>query len=227
MVSCLILLAGGAGTRFNSDRPKQYLQSDDSSLLALVVTRMLELKMFDQIALVVNPLDYSKWGPQLSEFGPAKIHLVEAGDSRFESIRNGVLFFESGDLLCDSATITVHDIVRPNATAGLFKKVIGLAKEVGAAVPVVVPKDGVLISDDGKTVSATGKRGEIFLGQTPESFQWPLFRECVHAIPDVDWPAVSGTAEICIRGGERITMTDGEENNVKVTFSCDWELIQW
>ena len=227
MHSGLILLAGGTGNRFKSDIPKQYLSGNSSSLLALVLNRMLELEMFDQIALVVNPVDYSKWGPKLSESESAKIHLVESGESRFESIRNGVLFLESGGLLSDSATITVHDVVRPNASADLFRKVIALAGEVGAAVPVVVPKDGVLLSDDGRTASGIGKRGEVFLGQTPESFQWSLFRECVHGIPRVDWPQVSGTSEICIRGGEKVTMAAGEENNLKVTFSSDWDFIQW
>ena len=66
-----IIVAGGKGLRMRSDQPKQFLEIDGKPILAITISRFLDIQ--DVNVIVVLPADFvSYWGEQQEQIFPDK-----------------------------------------------------------------------------------------------------------------------------------------------------------
>lgn len=167
-----IVLAGGNGSRMNSNIPKQYMEIAGKTILHYSLQQFEECPFIDEIILVTRKedVDYCKDTYRMSKIS----HIVEGGKERYESVMNGL------DLVEDEGYVYIHDGARPCITEELLDRLYNDVKLHRATVLAVRSKDTVRISDDKGNAVITPNRDNVWLIQTPQVFDISLIKQAYY-----------------------------------------------
>ncbi len=206
-----IIVAGGSGTRMGGSVPKQFMLLKDKPVLYYPIKTFLETYIDLQVILVL-PVEYTDMGQEIIDayFDKDRIRITAGGDSRFQSVKNGLSLVE------EDAVVFVHDGVRCLLSPDLIRRCYAMATETGSAVPVVPSKDSIriLIEDGNEAVD----RNTIMLVQTPQVFHSKIL------IPafQIDYKdKFTDEATVVEAFGLKISLVQGEERNIKITQPVD------
>ncbi len=206
-----IIVAGGAGTRMGGTLPKQFMLLKDKPVLYYTLKAFLDAYDDLQIILVL-PIDYTDMGQEIIDayFDKSRIKITACGDTRFQSVKNGVALVEQ------DAIIFVHDGVRCLLSKELIHRCYVQALETGTAIPAVVAKDSIrLITEEGNEAF---DRGRVMLIQTPQTFHSKIL---VPAF-GIDYKdKFTDEATVVEAYGLKVSLVEGEENNIKITRPLD------
>ena len=158
-----IIVAGGSGIRMGGNLPKQFMLLKDKPVLYYTMKTFLDAYDDLQIILVL-PVDYTDMGQEIIDayFDKDRIRITAGGDTRFQSVRNGLMLVEG------EAIIFVHDGVRCLASKDLIHRCYVQAVETGTAIPAVASKDSIrLLTEEGNEAY---DRNKVMLIQTPQTF---------------------------------------------------------
>src|SRR4051812_15070459 len=86
-----VIVAGGAGTRMGSDLPKQFMLLKDKPVLYYSLKAFLDA-FEDLEVILVLPIEYTDMGQEIIDayFDKERIQITEGGDTRFQSVKNGL-----------------------------------------------------------------------------------------------------------------------------------------
>ena len=213
-----VIVAAGSGTRFGAD--KMTAQMMGTPVLAHTLLAFERAEVISDIVLVVRGDYIQAAGALCREYGIGKLHLiVPGGSSRLLSSFAGVMAVES-----DTSVIAIHDGARPLVTEKIIKDAVWGAYLHGAAVPGIPVKDTIKQAES-SVVTDTPERRKLFAVQTPQCFRADVIRaalaDAVKNAPDVtdDCMAVE-------RLGGRIFLTEGSEENLKITTPLDMAVAE-
>lgn len=190
-----------------SQIPKQFIEIGDKSILDHTIDKFKSV--FPDIEIIVvlpnAHFDFVK---------RSDCKLVEGGDSRFQSVKNG-LKAATGDL------IAVHDAVRPFVSKQVILDAFEMAELVGAAVPVLPVKDSLrqLTPDESIAVD----RSKYLAVQTPQVFKSNVLRLAYEQSFHEDFTDDASVVESC---GQDISLVEGNEENIKITTPFDLKLAK-
>lgn len=206
-----VIVAAGSGTRMGNDLPKQFILINDKPVLYYTLKTFLEAYDDLQVVLVL-PVDYTDMGQEIIDawFDKDRIRITAGGDTRFQSVKNGLALAE------DESIIFVHDGVRCMLTQDLVHRCYETAIETGSAVPVITSKDSVrLLQEDG---SDAIDRNRIVFVQTPQAFHSKILLPAFQ----IDYKEkFTDEATVVEAFGLKVTLIQGEENNIKITRPVD------
>ncbi|MFH0787974.1 MAG: 2-C-methyl-D-erythritol 4-phosphate cytidylyltransferase [Pseudomonadota bacterium] len=216
MKTIALITAAGKGQRMQSEIPKQYLCLGDKPILVHTLQVFEECSAVDGIYLIVPQDQMAMVQKDIVERYQFKkiLKLVRGGKMRQLSVWNGLQAIRSG-----CSIVVVHDGVRPFISCRLIEQSIEEAQKNGAAVVGVPAKDTVKRILDGKKVQ-TLQREEIWLAQTPQSFQLSLLKRAYQKAQQED---ILGTDDASlVEGlGHPITLIKGDYSNIKITTPED------
>lgn len=189
-----IIVAAGRGERMKSAYPSKVLiPLGGRTLLDRVLEAFSTSTLIEEILVVAPPhfLDLFEREVKGSRFGLKVTAVIPGGDTRGQSVRNGLLALKS-----PPDVVVVHDGARPFVTTYLIDRVIMRAFEYGAAIAAVQAVDTVKMvkkglygaaggsstgglatggektrEDELKVVEKTLDRSQIWLAQTPQAFR--------------------------------------------------------
>lgn len=222
-----ILLAGGTGSRINSDIPKQYVQVGSHMMITVALKALLESDHIDGICIVAD----GAWREEIKKDAASAgldidkiLSYADPGENRQLSILNGMneIIRVKGEPT-DKDTILVHDAARPFISANLLSTVYGSLDGHDGVMPVLPMKDTVYYSENGFKVSELLDRQKIFAGQAPELFLFGKYYEANKALFPEKILSVNGATEPAIIAGMDIVMIPGDEGNFKVTTDADMD----
>lgn len=206
-----VIVAAGSGSRMGGDLPKQFLLINEKPVLYYTLQTFLNSYNDMQVILVL-PVDYTDMGQEIIDawFDKDRIRITDGGDTRFQSVKNGLQMVD-GD-----AIIFVHDGVRCLLSEQLIHKCYESAVETGTAIPVVPSKDSVrFLHDSG---SDAVDRNKVVLVQTPQTFHSKILVPAFQ----IDYKEkFTDEATVAEAFGIKVTLVDGEENNIKITRPVD------
>ena len=108
-----LILAGGRGTRFNSMRPKQYIEVDGMPIISYTLKNFEQHQGVTDIFVVCSPEWNEYVEAQAKKCGIEKFRsCILSGETSFLSIRNGIEALQMMKFAGDSM-VMVHDAVRP------------------------------------------------------------------------------------------------------------------
>lgn len=227
----VIVLAGGIGSRINSDVPKQFVRVGKSMMITYALKTLIKSKYVESICIVCNEM----WKtPILEDLKKAEIaadkiqkFALPGKNNRQESILSGMRAFvkedeEAGKKGFDPAdTVLIHDAARPFLTEKMLEGVYKAYAGHEGVMPVLPMKDTVYLSEDGRSVSGLLDRSRIYAGQAPELFSFgAYFKANTVLLPDRILK-INGSSEPAIMAGMDIAMIPGDEGNFKVTTDED------
>lgn len=136
------------------------------------------------------------------------------GKSRLESVYKGV------NQVSDKAKlIAVHDAARPLVSQAVIADAVAGAQRFPAAAPAVEVKDTVK-EVAGELVVSTPDRSKLRAIQTPQVFDADLLKAALQRATD-EGAEVTDDCSAVERLGAAVTLTQGDERNLKITTPTD------
>ena len=208
-----IIVAGGSGSRMQSTVPKQFLLLAGMPVLMHTLNAFKQCSFSPSLILVLPTAYHDYWQQLCAEHNFDLPHqLVSGGDTRFHSVKNGLnLIHEETD-----AVVAVHDAVRPLTDVEIIDHAYTYATENGNAVVAVKSRDSVRQVKNNQSMSLL--RDEIYLVQTPQTFQIELLKKAYLQSFD---PMFTDDASVVEKTGVAIKITEGNYRNIKITFPED------
>lgn len=142
------------------------------------------------------------------------IAVVPGGKTRAESVQQGVNYCGK-----KCGLIAVHDGARPLVSDRIIADTIAMAAKTGAAVPAMPIKETVRVVEGGVGVS-TPDRAKLYAMQTPQIFDADLLRAALLNAIQKKLPVTDDCAALEAIGA-KVNITQGEEENIKVTTRLD------
>lgn len=221
MKTVVVIVAGGSGTRFGAQMPKQFLELGGKPILLRSIEAFGENRNDSFDVIVTLPQGQMALWQQLCEKYAFSLphRVVAGGETRWHSVKNAL---DSIDDIAGVDIIAVHDGVRPLATAELIDRTIEAARRDGAAIPVVMLNDSVRqVMGDG---SHALDRSTLRAVQTPQAFGARLLLEAYGQPFD---PSFTDDASVVEHAGHAVTLVEGDPVNLKITRPMDLALAEY
>lgn len=145
--------------------------------------------------------------------------VVPGGATRLESVLAGIRAVSP-----ETKLIAVHDGARPLVPVDVITRTAAKAAKFAAAAPAVPVKDTIKISEDG-TVQQTPDRRTLYAVQTPQIFDADLLRGALQNAYDRQLPITDDCSAVEAIG-MTVQLTEGSEENIKITTPLDLELAE-
>ncbi len=218
----VIIVAAGAGLRMGSAIKKQYLCLDGIPILAHTIKVFDKCDHIHEIILVVpkQDQDYCQTNIIDSFECKKKIHLVQGGQTRQDSVFNGLIYLKERLESAKRTIVMIHDGVRPFVDDAIIANCIKSAIKHGGSIPAVKITDTIKQVSPDFCVQKTLNREMVYCVQTPQTFKMNLILDAFeHAVKT----NFSGTddASLMENAGHKVYIVKGSKYNIKITTPED------
>ncbi|MGD1895196.1 MAG: 2-C-methyl-D-erythritol 4-phosphate cytidylyltransferase [Cyclobacteriaceae bacterium] len=208
-----VIVAGGQGSRMQSDIPKQFLEVAGKPLLMHTLEIFFSFDVSMPLWLVLPQSEHTRWQQLCEQYDFQIPHYVVVGGScRPESVYKGVKCIND-----KSCLVAVHDGVRPLVDVQLIERSFSVAEKQGSAIAAVPLKDS--IREVTKMGSVSRNRADYRLMQTPQTFQLSWLLDAYDKLDTLS--DFSDEASLVETAGRRVTLIEGNYQNIKVTTPED------
>lgn len=211
-----IVVAGGSGSRFGSQLPKQYCELEGVPVVMRAIDSLRRATPGAEIVLVISVDMEPLWRRLCERHGFVSPLIAYGGTTRWESVRNGLAAVSP-----DTTVVSVHDGARPLVSGAIVHEALETVRQgAHGAVPAVPVTDSLrhLCAGDtshGKAVA----RSEYVAVQTPQVFDRALL-DRAYAMP---WrEEFTDDASVMEAAGySDLRLTAGSPYNIKITNPLD------
>lgn len=205
-----VILAGGLGSRFSSQLPKQYFKINNREVISYPIESFEKAETIDEIIIVVNEQEY------IDKNFLDKYHYscVCGGKTRNQSIGNAIKFIQENYKIQES-NIVLLDAVRPFVKYQLIDQYIGLLQEYEGVITVSEITDSL-----GNDSLGVVDRSQYYLIQSPEAYPFQLLSK--YFDPESDITAVVQQ----LPPGLNIYKNFNMGMNLKITYPHDFYLAE-
>lgn len=221
MTAVAVIVAGGMGSRFGGETPKQYLSVGGRPMLELTLSRFMAATSIYSMIVVVAADRVAALQAELPRRFPKVQWVVAGGATRQDSMVCGVASLS----VAPDTIVVVHDAARPFIFPQTIDACVAAARQHGAAIVALNARDTIKQVDTAHVITATIPRETIWLAQTPQAFRCELLqRACKHAREN----GLSGTDEAALVEalGVPVMVVPGHPWNIKVTTPDDMVLAE-
>jgi 2-C-methyl-D-erythritol 4-phosphate cytidylyltransferase len=230
----VILPAAGIGTRMAAGTghptPKQFLMLAGVPVLVHCLRAFLAVEAVEAIYIAVQKREIERVRKQLAEFElGTKIHVVEGGDVRQQSVSNALAQLIRETAAGDNDVILVHDAARPLIDPATIDRTIDAVAQHGAAIVGLPAVDTIKQVDRtarGAIITATIPRERIVQAQTPQGAKCGLLQRAF-AEALADGFTRTDEASLLERAGMEVAVVPGSPKNFKITQPGDLELAEF
>ena len=196
--------------------PKQFLEISGKPILMHTIGAFHNYSSDIETIVVLPSTEFDRWRQLCDKhnFG-IKHQLIEGGDTRFQSVKNGL------DKIQTEGLVAIHDGVRPFIDSNLIEASYRIATLHGSAVASVGLKESIRQVDQQATKSVD--RSKFRLIQTPQTFEVSLIK---NAYLINDSPLLTDDASVAELAGHKISLFEGSYRNIKITTAEDLELAE-
>jgi 2-C-methyl-D-erythritol 4-phosphate cytidylyltransferase len=215
-----IIVAGGTGNRFGSERPKQFLEILGKPIIQYSLERFDAAPSVDSIIVVVAGSELENFTRLVAGFRQSKVERVVAGGTtRAESVANGLRAIDR-----ECGVVAVHDAARPLVTVDEIERTIAAASECGAAC-LTAPVTDTIKQVDGERITETLDRNVLRRALTPQAFRFELLKKAFAAAADLG-ANVTDESFLVEMLGHPVAAVPGSTMNVKITLPEDLIVVE-
>lgn len=217
-----VIFAGGIGRRMNSRAlPKQFLKLYGKEIIVYTLEHFEEHNEIDKI--VISCVE--EWIPFLKElvdkYGINKVEkIVPGGKTGQESIYHGLLAaYEIGQ---ESATVLIHDGVRPLINEEIITNCIETVRTEGNAITVAPAIETIIKVDEEKRIEDVIERSRCLMARAPQCF---LLKDILAAHEKANAEGrhdFIDSATMMKFYGHSLCTVEGPVENIKITTPMDF-----
>ncbi|MEA4935721.1 MAG: 2-C-methyl-D-erythritol 4-phosphate cytidylyltransferase [Paludibacter sp.] len=212
----VIIVAGGKGERMQSSVPKQFIEIKNKPVLMHTIRVFLEYNRKMNIIVVLPENQMDNWRELCKKHAFTATHLlVCGGDTRFQSVKNGLKYAGYDGL------IAVHDGVRPLVSIKTIDACFNEADINGTAIPVIDAVESVRQINENGSISVD--RSKFKLVQTPQVFKAEILQK---AYTQDYTSAFTDDASVVEHDGAKINLVEGNRENIKITSPFDLRIAE-
>ena len=218
----VVIVAAGKGTRLQSGLPKPFLSVAGRPILVHTLRRFTSIEMVRRVIVVVAAECEALCQEVLHTHGPwpQPITVIRGGAERQDSVRNGLAALETQ---CE--IVVIHDAARPFISVEAIQRSIDAAAETGSAVVATPVRDTIKRADAQHTIRETVSRQDLWLAQTPQTFQVGVIR-AAHRWAQQRGIVGTDDATLVEQMGRPVRIVPGDALNFKITTPDDLALAQ-
>ena len=228
----ILITAAGSSTRMGGPVKKEYLPMESGTVLSTVIKKFIQFTDTKIIAITipVNGLDEAKKAVYcdkilcnlLQENPSIQILFAEGGNSRQESVFNGLKAIKKNIKDSEGILVAIHDGARPFISQKLIQDTFDAAEKSGAAFPGLEPTETQKQINDFGTVIAHLKRKNLISVQTPQVFDFNNIL-LAHEKAKNDLTEYTDDTEIWGKYIGDVTTVKGSPENIKITYPDDYK----
>lgn len=215
-----VIPAAGVGKRMKADRPKQYLQLGDKSVLEQTLSVFVKHPRIGGIVVIVTGGD--PYWAELNVELPKPLFVAAGGAERCHSVLNGLELLQQHAE--DSDWVLVHDAARPCLRQGDIDHLIAeLEGDAVGGILAVPVRDTMKRTDDVGRIACTEDRNGMWHALTPQMFPLGTLREALQQAL-ADGFEVTDEASALEHIGKAPKLVEGHADNIKITRPEDLAL---
>ncbi len=205
-----VILAAGVGSRFKSDRPKQYFKINDREVISYSIEVFKHVKNMDAFIVMLgeNEVQEGKISEKYS------VTTVAGGATRADSFNNALLYIKENYPECEK--IIFHEAARPLVAESVFEKYFELLEKYDYIETCKHITDSL-----GSYLSEIPKREDYYLIQAPEAYRYKTLLKYFDVNSDIYF-AAHQLPETCL-GYKYFDV----KNNIKLTYPEDVGFISY
>lgn len=204
-----IIVAGGSGSRMQTDLPKQFLLLNNKPILMITMEKFAMDSI--ELILVLNVDYHSYWLDLCKKYNFTTKHiLVKGGRNRYESVKNGLAEIK------ENSWVAIHDAVRPLIKQETIERAFLESEKLGNVVLAVKSKDSIRRIES--NISYSVPRDQFYLIQTPQIFTFEVLKE---AYKQDFRNEFTDDASVVEKLGHSINLIIGDYSNIKITYPED------
>jgi 2-C-methyl-D-erythritol 4-phosphate cytidylyltransferase len=223
----VIIPAAGSGSRMGANVPKVLLQIPGHSLGYSILMETVATFHSDPrcshiiICYPVSSAEY--FGTQVGRF--ERVHLVPGGQTRQESVYEGIQALVARYELASSSVVLVHDAARCCVDRVTIENVLEGVANYGAVTAGIPAVDSLCRVDNSAAVLTYLDRSKTYMVQTPQGF---LLKDLYAAHKQAFDEGIEGTDDASLVARIRkIHMVAGNRANLKVTHPYDMKAVEF
>ena len=218
-----LIPAAGQSVRFGGTMLKQYTHLIGRPVMAHSIAAVHRHPAVKQVTVALAPDD----GIYDDLIRPAypDVTTVTGGDSRAQTVMNGLRFIQEIDPACE--WVLVHDAARPCLSVSSLEDLLtlGLASESGAILAVPV-SDTLKLADENGFIVSTVDRTRFWSAQTPQLFRIDQLFTNLESSLALGF-APTDEAAAMESAGVHPLLVLGSTSNIKITGSEDLVLAEF
>ena len=206
MKNALVILAGGKGTRFGGNLPKQFQNYNNINIIEHFISN-IDISNFEIIVIVCKKIYFKNNLKNLKLKNNTKIVNSQPGKNRQQSALNALKKIKK-----NITNVLIHDAARPLCSNKLIKKIINNLEKYEAVIPFVNYSDRKIINNN-KDIN-----DNIKFIQTPQGFHFDLIYKLHLRKKNLNLKDDLSLIEI---KKTKIQFIKGEKTNIKITYPED------
>lgn len=210
----VVLLAGGHGSRMQSQIPKQFLTLQGKIVALYSFELFSTCPNVTEIIVVCEP-QYQSLFPR---FTLPEVRFALPGKRRQDSVYNGFLEISAqADLVC------IHDSARPFLLKENLEQLLEEARRYGAAALAVPAKNTIKETDPNQFIQRTLDRSKLWEMHTPQVATPALMRKGFDIALEYNLD-VTDDASVVELTGHPVKLVKDSYQNIKITTPEDWQV---
>lgn len=217
-----LIVAGGRGSRFGADGPKQYELLAGRPLLRHAIEAFLASPQTARICCVIHADDHDLYRQATNDLagdGAASGKLLApatGGATRQASVRLGLEALAATDRPPD--LVLIHDAARPLLPLAVIERVVSALDSAKGAIPALPVADTLKRASAVGAIAETVSRDNLWRAQTPQGFGFArILAAHRHATHD----NFTDDADLLQAAGHTVNIVPGDESLLKVTTMAD------
>lgn len=222
-----IIVSAGRSKRFKGKTPKLLMPVLGKPLIYYTIASFYDHPQIDQIIIVVNKkikFPVEKIIKAYFKGRKKKISVVLGGDSRPESVLNGITYIKRYIKPRKKDLVLINNGANPLVSYDEIKKCIKEAGKKSACIVSHNLKD-TLKEIKKKKIIKTHKRENFVKAQTPQCFKFDILKKSLSKAGS-DYLDLNDEASLVESAGYTVTHIPASENNFKVTTYKDYEHVK-
>ena len=216
MKKIAIIVAGGTGIRMKGPIPKQFIEINGKPVIIYSLEVFYKYDNSIHFIIALHSGYFSIWEKIIRNYPVfSEIKIVPGGESRFHSVLNAVNMIEGESL------VAIHDAVRPLVSRETISRCFKTAETDGCAIPCLEINESV------REITSTGtkpvNRDKLRNIQTPQVFRSDILRKAYKQKYQINF---TDDATVVEKAGYKITLVEGNRENIKITTKEDLFLAE-
>lgn len=199
-----IILAGGIGSRFQGNKPKQYYQINGREMISYSIDAFKNASLIDDFIVIVDEAEYTA-GRIRDTY---KVKTVKGGATRNHSLKNALNYIK--DYFPNCKKIIENNAACPLITSAVINDIIALLDENDFVQCTYKITDAL-----GSYTERNVNRDDYFLIQSPDAYRFDLLFRYF----DADHP--NGHPAVQLPETAKGYNYFGFQPNIKVTYPID------
>jgi len=218
-----IILAGGNGSRFGGNLPKQFIKVAGKTIIEHTLDIFQKCDSIDEVAIVINPSFTNEIETIVNNNQYNKVKKILLGGKERSDSSIAAINAYQDEQNADEIKLIFHDAVRPFINRTIISEVIDSLSTCNAVDVAIKATDTIIEVCDKNTIVNVPNRDQLRQGQTPQAFRLKTIKKAYQkALADPLFKTTDDCGVVLkYLPEETIKVVEGSAENIKITYDLD------